>query len=150
MANNPTLAAMSDIFHQAEREAKPVKLGLVLSVGTGYPPSQPVKDIDVFLSSPLGMLSKGMMSGISNLLHLFVSQVTESDGQQVEIASAMCKQMNTAYFRFSPPLLSNYALDTTDRDDLLDVAYSTLKYLLREYEAVDRCARLLLAKKCCK
>ena len=48
MANNPALAAMTDIFNQAEREAKPIELGLVVSVGTGVPFPEPVKDMSYF------------------------------------------------------------------------------------------------------
>ena len=150
MANNPTLIAMSEIVSQAEREGKRAELGLVVSVGTGVPPPEPVKDIEFFLSNPLQVLSKSLVSGITNLLQLFVSQVTESNGQQVQIASAVCQQMNTPYVRLSPPIPHDYALDTCNVDQLLEVSYSSYKYLLKEHEAIDRCAKLLLARKCQK
>ena len=72
MANNPTLVAMSEIVNQVEREGKRVELGLVVSVGTGVPPPEPVKDIEFFLSNPLQVFSKSLVSGITNLLQLFV------------------------------------------------------------------------------
>ena len=47
MANNPTLVAMSEIFHQGKREGKDVRLGLVFSIGTGIPPSVKLNEIGV-------------------------------------------------------------------------------------------------------
>ena len=150
MANNPTLDAMVEIQSQAEKEGVPVKMGCVVSLGTGFAPVKPVENIDVFipgLSFKAIASLQGTISGLRSLLDLFVSQVTQSNGQEVQRAQAWCKSLDIPYFRFSPPLTEQIDLLSFDEEAIINMLYDDQKYILACPEIIDSIAKCLLTKK---
>ena len=104
MANNPTLDAMTEIFHQGRKEGKNARLGLVFSIGTGEPPCVKLGDVGVAVPRLRTILHDVFhigqtISGLVNLISQFVSQSTQSSGQEVVRAESWCATMDTPYVR---------------------------------------------------
>lgn len=151
MANNPTLDAMTEIFAQGEREDKQVKLGLVLSIGTGVTPATDVRSTEIHvpkLSSffhSIASLPSDIMHA-RNLLQVFISQSTQSNGQETQRAQMWCNSVNASYYRWSPPLGKIYDLSESDKAKLTELMYETHLYTLENYAQIDEVARLLLSR----
>ena len=150
MANNPTLEALVEIFSEAKKANQEVELGCVLSIGTGFSPSKPVENIDFFLPSTVSAVAhfRENIQSLTNLFHLFVAQVTKSDGSEVEKARTWCQSLGgVPFFRFSPPLHEDISLVTTDVHVIYEMLFNTEKYLLESAQEIDQIAKLLLARK---
>ena len=150
MANNPTLDSLMEIFRQGKCEDKTVKIGLVLSIGTGIPITKQLKHVGVYRPSGLKDVwnavkkSYSTLHGLINLFDQLVSQSTRSDGQEVERANAWCKAMGAQYVRLSPELSRNYDFEETDSITLTKMMYEGHVYALEQREKIDQVARLLL------
>lgn len=149
LANNPTLASMADIFKRGKKEGKEVKLGCVLSLGTGIPPSQVVKNIEVFVP---GFSLKTFTSihssllGLNSLLSHFIENTTQSNGEIVREAEAWCESLGAQYYRMSMPLMKDVDPDITSIDVLVDLAFEAEIYILKEHVMIDNIAKTLLSK----
>ena len=152
MANNPTLSAMTEIFQQAQAEGKSVKLGLVLSLGTGSTSPAHVSSVEVYvptLSNIFTTIARipKTLSGLGSVLNLFISQSTQSDGDVVEIAEAWCRSTGAQYFRLSPLLASPIDLAESKKDVIAAMMYEGTLYTLRNAKEIDTVARILLSRK---
>ena len=151
MANNPTLDSMVEIFAQGEREKEQVKLGFVLSIGTGVPPAAEMESTEVYIPKISNILS-GLLSlpssimNLSNLLQVFIAQSTQSDGQETRRARTWCKSMGTSYYRWSPPLGKIYDMSESDMAELTILMYESHLYILANCGQIDEVARLLLSR----
>ena len=149
MANNPTVDAIVEIMQQSKREKKTVKLGLVLSVGTGVSPSKKVENIDTFMP---GVSLKTMLTipdavkGLSSLLKMLLTEITQSDGQHALRAEMWCESIGADYFRLSPPLITDIEPSITSIDVLIDMLYHSKKYILCIPDQIDEIARCILSK----
>ena len=151
MANNPTLDAMTEIIEQAEKEGKEAKIGLVVSLGTGVMPRADNEDVGVFVPnlknvSQVLFRLRETLSAVTNMLHLFVSQATISDGQEVVRARAWCKTAGVPYYRLSVSMDKPIDLTEVDKAVLTDMLYRCTLYLYDNAEQVDAIARLLLSR----
>ena len=150
MANNPTLAAMADIFRHENENSKPAKTGFVLSVGSGYLRSpKKVDNFEVYVPGfTLGIMGTLLNSslGLMSLLNHFVEQSTQSDGQVTREAKCWCESIGARYDRLSPPLVEDVAPDMKSLQELVDVLYETEMYVLSEYKRIDRIAKTILSK----
>ena len=151
MANNPTLDAMAEIFHQGEREGKDVRLGLVFSIGTGNPPSVELDDVGVAVPRLSTILRDifnigDTVTGLVNLLNQFISQSTQSSGQETVRADAWCKSMKTPYVRLSPPLSKIYDMAESEKDVLVQIMYEAHKYIVEHGPQIDTVAKTLLSR----
>ena len=150
MANNPTLDAIVEIHSQAEKEGSNSKIGCVVSLGTGYTAPKAVDNIEVFIP---GLSFKtisslyGTLSGVQSLLDLFVTQVTQSDGQEVLRSKMWCKSMGTPYYRLSPLLQEEIDPLSDDEEAIINMLYETQKYNLDNPDIIDSIAKCLLMKK---
>ena len=153
MANNPTLDSLTEILRQGEWEGKRVKIGLVLSIGTGIPIAKQLGYVGVHrpcgASSIFKSLTKAYdtIRGLVNLFSQFCSQSTQTDGQEVERANAWCKAMGAHYVRLSPRLSRDYDFEETDSVTLTEMMYEGHIYALEQREKIDQVARLLLKHK---
>ena len=151
MANNPTLDAMTEIIDQGDREKENVKICLVVSIGTGKPPSSDVESQDIHvpkLSDILGSISNAYetVSGFVNLLNTFISQSTQADGQEVTRARAWCKSIDAPFFRLSPSLSRPCDLSESRKGRLIQLMFEAHLYMLRNAEQVDTVAKILLSR----
>lgn len=149
MANNPTLPAMTDIFKRGKVESRPIQLGLVLSLGTGYTIPVPVENFEVFVPGFTIDVAKKLFQssmGLVNLLSHFASQTTQSNGECVSQATYWCESIGTPYFRFSPPVEEEVAPDMNSIEELVSLLYMTQLYVLREHKEIDRLAKVILSK----
>ena len=148
MANNPTLDSMVEVTRAAKHGvSKP--LGCVLSLGTGVPLAKPVSNINFFFDDYLGALFRlpETLQGAKSLLELFVAQVTQSDGQEVQRASAWCDSLDVPYFRFSPLLTEDVSPAETDLSRHVDLLYCTHLYILENASKIDKAARVILTSR---
>ena len=155
MANNPTLPAMADIFTEAKSSSrgtmsKRVKLGCVVSLGTGYSyPPQPVDNFEVFVPGFTKDIAKSLYQssmGLVSLLGHFVEQTTQSNGEVVRDARAWCDSIGAEYFRLSPPLKEDLAPDMHSAEELVSLLYETELYVLQEFADIDKIAKVILSK----
>ena len=154
MANNPTLVAMTEIFEQAEREGKDAKIGLVVSIGTGYPIAKEGRDVAIHVPRLRNILSTlyhigDTISRLFNLLNVFISQLTVSDGHEVKKARAWCKSIGASYFRFSPQLRKRYHIMESDKAVVTDIMYEGHVCALKSAKEIDDLAKILLARGPC-
>ena len=150
MANNPTLPVMAEIFEQAKKDGKNVKIGCVLSLGTGYlHPPEMVENYEVFVPGFTVDIFKKLAKcsiGLLNLLDHFVEQTTQSDGECVHQAKSWCQSIGAEYFRFSPPLNEDVAPDMNNAEELVSLLFEAELYILEKYEKIDRAAKIILSK----
>lgn len=154
IANNPTLTALTEITNQGEKEGKRAKIGLVLSLGTGIPPTKTYKEVSTYIPH-LGLKSIGhaithlsdVVSGDLHTINQFISVATQSDGIVVEQARAWCKNMPGAvYRRFSPQLPNRYGIGEVDTPTLIAIMYEGFKYALQNKTEIDEVAKILLSR----
>ena len=146
MANNPTIAAMVDIFDRGEEEHLEIDLGFVLSLGTGVLLPKQVDNIDISMSSYSLSSVVHAAVGLKNLFIHFVNQATHSDGEVVHQAETWCRTLGATYHRMSPVLRKEIKLDATYLPDLVDLLFDTEAYILQKHTTVDAIAKQLLSK----
>jgi calcium-independent phospholipase A2 len=149
MANNPTLDAMAEIFEENKKQRNPPKLTFVLSLGTGIPKVKSVDNIEVFVP---GISFKSLsnihssLKGFASLFDHLLTQVTQSDGQEVTKAKTFCDAIGCKYFRLSPPLQGDIDPATTSKAVIIDMMYQAQIYILSIPEQIDTIANCLLSK----
>jgi calcium-independent phospholipase A2 len=146
IANNPTLDALADLILQEKKEGNnEIKLGVVVSIGTGSGPIQPIGNISV--SKPHSLVGTiDFVRGASNFVQLSLDQLTKTDGEHLTRAKAFCDVMGAEYFRFSPVFDKDIDLSEAKIQVLIDMLYQTYLYTLQETTKIDSLARLLLSK----
>ncbi|CAD6192283.1 unnamed protein product [Caenorhabditis auriculariae] len=163
IANNPTLALMSDFmltnklekdYAETEKEKKSrgnTRMGCVVSLGTGIFPIEKIDGIDVNLNygkNPFHM-AKSFYRAIANTKNMFnmlVKECTASNGQPVKYAREWCHSLNVPYYRFSPQLTQGIALDDTDLHKILQVLWETEIYVATIHDELYELAQFLLRK----
>ena len=146
MSNNPTLDGMSEMVQQLMLEGNPLKIGMVVSLGTGVVPSKPTPGIN--LQRKAATLVDDL-KGLWGLVQVLVAQVTASDGQEVERAQAWCNTLKCPFFRFSAPI-KDIDLNESDNEKLIEMMFYGLIYVKRNHGKVHRLAELLIQHKACK
>ncbi|KAH1008810.1 hypothetical protein HUJ05_009332 [Dendroctonus ponderosae] len=134
IANNPTLDALTEIHEHClalrgcgkEDESCPVSI--VVSLGTGVIPVTELKEVDVFRPGSIWDTTK-IVLGIQNLGTLLVDQATSSDGRVVDRARAWCSSLGIPYFRFSPQLSEDVAMDEKSDEKLCNMLWETKAYM---------------------
>ncbi|XP_059053783.1 85/88 kDa calcium-independent phospholipase A2 [Achroia grisella] len=150
MGNNPTLDIMTELseLNQAliatgqHDAAKQTNLKVVVSCGTGSIPVTKIKDFDVFKPESLWDTAR-LAWGLSAIGGLLVDQATQADGRVVERARAWCSSVGARYFRFSPQLSRDVAMDERADDRLLAMLWEA-QLAMREHrdEVLDLAALL--------
>uniref|UniRef100_A0A183AIJ2 Aminotran_1_2 domain-containing protein n=1 Tax=Echinostoma caproni TaxID=27848 RepID=A0A183AIJ2_9TREM len=113
-------------------------LAIMVSLGTGRMPVEPIETVDVFRPQSLMETFRSAM-GFSSLGRILVQVATMSEGPVVDRASAWCASLGVPFFRFSPRLSLHIALDTVDTKELLQMVWETEAYI---YSARDRIEQL--------
>lgn len=149
IANNPTLDAMTEIHEYnlalkaMGKEEDETPLSLVVSLGTGLVPVSPVTiDIDVFRPESLWGATKLAM-GISALGVLLVDQATASDGRVVDRARAWCSTVGIPYYRFSPQLSSEVAMDEKNDEVLANMIWTAKAFMHANRDQVKELATII-------
>jgi calcium-independent phospholipase A2 len=100
IANNPTLDAITEIheynmaLQSVNRKSEAIPVSIVVSLGTGIPPTTELKEIDVFRPDSIWDTAK-LAYGISAIGNLLVDQATAADGRVVDRARAWCSMVCT-------------------------------------------------------
>ncbi|XP_003702751.1 calcium-independent phospholipase A2 VIA [Megachile rotundata] len=148
IANNPTLDAITEIHEYnlalkaSGRESEAVPLSLVVSLGTGMPPTSQLKDIDIFLPESLWGTAKFAM-GISVLAELLVDQATGSDGRIVDRARNWCSMIGVPYYRFNPHLSDDIAMDEKSDEVLADMVWSAKAFMHANRDQIQELAAVM-------
>jgi len=134
IANNPTMDIMTEI-HERNCALRAVgrvndvqEIGVVVSLGTGDPPVEKVDSIDVFMPDSVMQLSQLYM-GIGAMSRLLIDQASSSLNRVVDRARAWCSMANISYFRLSPILATDVALDETNDETLVEMLWMTQAYM---------------------
>lgn len=153
LANNPTLDAMTEI-HEYNRALKhkgrgseALRLGVVVSLGTGKPPQVAVNSVDVFRPSNPFELAKTFV-GAKELGRMLVDCCTDSDGRAVDRARAWCEMTDISYFRLSPQFSSEVLLDEIEDAVLVNMLWETQIYVYEQREQIQHLAHWLLDANC--
>ena len=148
MANNPTLSAMTEVVQAAVEEKKQAKFGLVVSIGTGYGPSLPVKDVGMYVPSLTTLLNiPSTLSALGSVMNLFIGQSTSSDGEVVDCARAWCTSVGAQYFRLSPLLSTPIDLAEYKKPPIVQMLYEGVIFGLTNASDIDTIARIILTRK---
>ena len=155
MANNPTVAALTELFSDTADGKSIPKINMVISVGTGAAKAKYIQHSSIHV--PGGTFSQTLESlvqavnsvkGLKQLWELFVTQTTRSDGDVISAAKAWCNSIGARYFRLSPILTAELfdSYNTIDEAVLTDLMYEGQLYALREHKTVDQLARCILLR----
>ncbi|KOB73677.1 putative phospholipase A2, group VI [Operophtera brumata] len=151
MGNNPTLDALTELAElrlaykatgQVEAAAK-TNLRVVVSCGTGNNPVTRVKDFDVFKPESLWDAAR-LAWGVSAIGNLLVDQATQADGRVTERARAWCASQGVPYYRFSPHLSRDIAMDDRDDARLVTMLWETQAHTRQHRDQLAELAALLL------
>ncbi|KAG8436308.1 hypothetical protein GDO86_007421 [Hymenochirus boettgeri] len=149
LSNNPTLDAMTEIHEYntcLKRKgmcSQVKKLGVVVSLGTGKPPQEPVSSVDVFRPSNPWEVMKTVV-GARELGKMVVDCCTDSDGPAVSRARAWCDMIEVPYFRLSPQLQTDVMLDEVSDAVLVNMLWDTQIYIYQQRMVLQRLAKILL------
>lgn len=121
-------------------EVKPVTL--VVSIGTGLVPVSVLKEIDLFRPESVWDTAR-LAIGISAIGNLLVDQATASDGRVVDRARAWCSMIGVPYFRFSPQLSEEVAMDEKNDEKLVNMLWEAKAYMHSNYNVLIEIADLL-------
>ncbi|XP_015274677.1 PREDICTED: 85/88 kDa calcium-independent phospholipase A2 [Gekko japonicus] len=143
LANNPTLAAMTEIndynktliLKGKRNEVK--KLGVVVSLGTGRAPQVPVSSVDVFRPSNPWELARSVY-GAKELGKLVVDCCTDSDGPVVDHSKAWSEMIEARYFRFNPQLETDVMLDEVSDTILVNLLWETQLYIYQHWDEIKQ------------
>uniref|UniRef100_A0A0N5A985 phospholipase A2 n=1 Tax=Syphacia muris TaxID=451379 RepID=A0A0N5A985_9BILA len=115
IANNPTILSSLNLYSDLKK--KRLRLGCVLSLGTGKKP-QEIVDVSKFdFRIPNGAFhGYNMVCGALKFMNILKEQLTSSDGECVRRARNFSHASQVPFFRFSPPLAQNVELDD-DREE---------------------------------
>ncbi|KAF5394933.1 Calcium-independent phospholipase A2 [Paragonimus heterotremus] len=146
ISNNPTLDLLTELqeMNMAQRlqNKRVTPLSVVVSLGTGRMPVEPIETVDVFRPQSLMETFRSAM-GFSSLGRIVVEVATMSEGPVVDRASAWCASLGVPFFRFSPCLSLHVTLDTTDTKELLQMVWETEAYLYRARCRLNQLASML-------
>ncbi|XP_035721623.1 85/88 kDa calcium-independent phospholipase A2-like [Vespa mandarinia] len=148
IANNPTLDAITEIHEYnlalkaVKRESEVIPLSLVVSLGTGLIPVEPLTDIDVFRPEGLWDTAKVAM-GITALGSLLVDQATASDGRVVDRARTWCSMIGVPYYRFNPQLSIEIAMDEKKDEILADMIWTAKAFMHANRNQINELAAVI-------
>ncbi|XP_024870445.1 85/88 kDa calcium-independent phospholipase A2-like [Temnothorax curvispinosus] len=164
IANNPTLHAMKEIneynlaLKASNREKEVIPLSLVVSLGTGIMPTKPYtlnenfeENSDNFLPDKkfarflVGFwnIVKRISKRIRALAMLLIDQVTASNGHVVDCARTWCSMIGVPYYRFSPHLSTEVALDAKSDDILVNMMWTTKAFMHANRDVVQELATII-------
>ncbi|XP_066992758.1 85/88 kDa calcium-independent phospholipase A2 [Anabrus simplex] len=152
IANNPTLDVLTEIheynlaLEQVGRKKEVCPPTVIVSLGTGLIPLNELKGIDVFRPESLWDTAR-LAIGISALGNLLVDQATASDGRVVDRARAWCSMIGVPYFRFTPQLSEDIAMDEKNDEKLVNMMWEAKSYMHSNYTDVKQLALLLNSDK---
>lgn len=84
-----------------------------------------------------------LMRGVTALGNLLVDQATQADGRVVERARAWCDSLDVPFFRFSPQLSEEIAMDEKDDQKLVNMLWETKAYIVQHHDEVLKLVSLL-------
>lgn len=148
IANNPTLDAITEIhevntaLRAVGRDAETKDVSLVVSLGTGSVPLVKVDCVDIFWPSGIWETAKAV-SGMRSMQGVLVDQATLADGRLVDRTRAICSMLGKPYFRFSPQLSEDIAMDEKNDAKLVNMLWETKAYICSQDTLVNKLATLL-------
>ncbi|XP_048487667.1 85/88 kDa calcium-independent phospholipase A2 [Plutella xylostella] len=150
IGNNPTLDALTELSElrialratgQAA-EAEKTNLKVVVSCGTGLIPVIKLKDIDVFKPESLWDTAR-LAWGLSAIGGLLVDQACQSDGRVVDRAKAWCSTAGIPYYRFSPQMSRDVAMDERGDERLAAMLWEAQSYAHANRQRMLQVAQLV-------
>ena len=148
IANNPTTDAIIDMY-EYKKEAD---LKVVLSLGCGVTKKEAVDDGDFptsVIGTTLGQIENFFhhektgtemdeiftlahnRHAFKNLLHVFLAQSTQPNGEVLKRGKFLCEKVGANYFRINPPIPDVNFLSTDDKE-LIDMLYDVKLYMLKK------------------
>ncbi|XP_071050345.1 85/88 kDa calcium-independent phospholipase A2 isoform X3 [Onthophagus taurus] len=147
IANNPTLDALTEIheynlaLRAKHRTSEECPVHIVVSLGTGL---IPVTESNVSRMLPENIWEGAkLVFGLPALASLLVDQATATDGRVVDRARAWCSSLGIPYFRFSPQLSEDVAMDEKSDERLCKMLWETKAYMYANMASVREVANLL-------
>uniref|UniRef100_A0A0N4ZC78 phospholipase A2 n=1 Tax=Parastrongyloides trichosuri TaxID=131310 RepID=A0A0N4ZC78_PARTI len=145
ISNNPTLELISEVEMWnntniiSNNQEKCVKIGCLLSVGTGVIPTIPLDPNNMEISANPVALSMA----IKTLGVMLVEQVTATEGAPVDRAFAWCSSLNVPFFRLSSPLFKDIAMDTKDDLELSRMMWECIEYVNSKRTYIEKLCVLI-------
>ena len=148
VANNPTLDILTEIHERncalrgVGRGAEVEDIKVVVSLGTGEPPTEKVDSIDLFRPDSVMGVSQ-LLFGMSAMGRLLVDQASSSTNRVVDRARAWCNMANIAYIRLCPQLATDIRLDETSDEVLVEMLWRTQAYMHDQRSHLSQLMNLL-------
>nr|CAD7447762.1 unnamed protein product [Timema bartmani] len=101
-----------------------------------------LKEIDVFRPESLWDTARLAM-GMSSLGQLLVDQATASDGRVVDRARAWCSMIGVPYYRFTPQMSEDIAMDERSDEKLVNMLWETRAYTHTNRHVLNELVALL-------
>uniref|UniRef100_A0A0K0FBV7 phospholipase A2 n=1 Tax=Strongyloides venezuelensis TaxID=75913 RepID=A0A0K0FBV7_STRVS len=145
ISNNPTLEILSEIelWNNTNivlsKGENCVKIGCLLSVGTGIIPTVPLDPNNMEISANPVALSMA----IKTLGVMLVEQVTATEGAPVDRALSWCSSLNIPFFRLSSPLFKDIAMDTKDDLELSRMMWECIEYVNKKKAYIEKLCSLM-------
>ncbi|CAG7730654.1 unnamed protein product [Allacma fusca] len=156
IANNPTLDALTELiqFGTAMKSVGGYQCqgrtdvpNIVLSLGCGIQPKQPVNPESLDICWPRGVIDTYVaLNKLPVMFNLLVDQATQSEGQVVERSRAWCSSIGVPFYRFSPPCPKFIDLDETSDEVLIDLMWITRAYMFERRDKIEELGQVLLRK----
>jgi len=150
IANNPTLDLISEVhkyskYVAGEEKKEKVKMGVVMSVGTGRAPLEHLRPIDIYLPSSVWDTAE-IVDNLKSFVDLMVDQVAASDNHVVDRARSWCEMADIEYYRYNPTLTSHVELNEIDDRVLLAMLCDVRKYIKTHFKEFEKLGKSLLGE----
>ncbi len=141
MVPNPTLVTMTEALNHTDNQS----IGMVLSLGTGIPPSTEVNLLEVIYPRLSSFVSdiRHDLKYIHQMVDLLMANITNL-GHSVAHAETWCKSLGASFYRLSPNLTTLHDLDSKDDSAMADIFYETYIYCLENAQLIENLACELL------
>ncbi|XP_047534908.1 85/88 kDa calcium-independent phospholipase A2 [Vanessa atalanta] len=150
IGNNPTLDALTELTELSyaleatgqHDKAKVARPKVIVSCGTGLVPLTELKDIDIF--KPEGLFETAALAfKLPKMGSLLVDQATQSDGRVVERARAWAAALGAPYYRFTPQLSDDVALNERADERLVPALWEAHAYMRAHRDRLAELAAVL-------
>uniref|UniRef100_A0A914XFB5 PNPLA domain-containing protein n=1 Tax=Plectus sambesii TaxID=2011161 RepID=A0A914XFB5_9BILA len=146
ISNNPLCELLSEIhlyntackLNQGAEE--PVRIGCVLSLGTGIAASRPSESVD--MTGAFSNLVANVLA-IKSLGIILIDQVTATEGAPVDRSRSWCHSLGVPLFRMSAPLTNDVQMDEKGDAEIVQLLWDCLEYTQRHRDDIAELVALL-------
>uniref|UniRef100_A0A1I8B5N7 phospholipase A2 n=1 Tax=Meloidogyne hapla TaxID=6305 RepID=A0A1I8B5N7_MELHA len=148
ISNNPSLELLQEVqfwnsFNKLKNIPKSVRIGCLLSIGTGSIPSVKLEPAHLELAQNYITQPITSYNAVITIGQILIDQVSATEGAPVHRAGAWCISSRTPYFRLSAPLHKEIQMDAKGDEEIARMMWDCIEYMYIHQDYVEKFCTLL-------